>query len=75
MTARNWTDPYLRVDFDMSRVTWVMTTNAHGTAGSRADAAGGGRPKGMPAECRGLGRMGAPGMGTTDTPVIRSFRA
>lgn len=30
VTARNWTDPYLRVDFDMSRVTWVMTTNAHG---------------------------------------------
>ncbi|ARC38074.1 hypothetical protein A6J80_18440 [Paracoccus yeei] len=29
VTARNWTDPYLRVDFDMSRVTWVMTTNAH----------------------------------------------
>ena len=30
VTAQNWTDPYLRVGFDMSRVTWVMTTNAHG---------------------------------------------
>jgi len=30
VTARNWTDLYLRVDFDMSRVTWIMTTNAHG---------------------------------------------
>lgn len=30
VTARNWTDPYLRVGLDMSRVTWVMTTNDHG---------------------------------------------
>ena len=30
VTARSWTDPYLRVGFDMSRVTWVMTTNEHG---------------------------------------------
>ena len=30
VTAQNWTDPFLRVNFDMSRVTWVMTTNAHG---------------------------------------------
>lgn len=29
-TAQNWTDPFLRINFDMSRVTWVMTTNAHG---------------------------------------------
>lgn len=28
-TARAWTDPNLRIPFDMSRVTGVMTTNAH----------------------------------------------
>ena len=28
-TARSWTCPFLQLDMDMSRVTWVMTTNAH----------------------------------------------
>lgn len=28
-SARAWTDPCLQIDFDMSRVSWVMTTNAH----------------------------------------------
>lgn len=28
-TARTWVDPYLQIGFDMSRVSFVMTTNRH----------------------------------------------